>query len=65
MQPQGTAAGLHRAQRIRILYIFDPRRDAVLLVAGGKADNWKAWYRQAIPLAERRYDDYLKSEGTP
>jgi hypothetical protein len=48
----------------RILYIFDPRRNAVLLVAGDKVGNWKAWYRQATPLAEQRYEDYLKSEGT-
>src|SRR6516165_11071300 len=47
---------------IRILYIFDPRRNAVLLVAGDKAGKWEAWYRQAIPLAEQRYEDYLKQE---
>jgi len=47
---------------IRILYIFDPRRNAVLLVAGDKASKWEAWYRQAIPLAEQRYEDYLKQE---
>jgi hypothetical protein len=47
---------------IRILYIFDPRRNAVLLVAGDKAGRWEAWYRQAIPLAEQRYEDYLKQE---
>ena len=47
---------------IRILYIFDPQRNAVLLVAGDKAGKWKAWYRQAIPLAEQRYEDYLKQE---
>ena len=49
---------------IRILYIFDPRRNAVLLVAGDKAGKWEAWYRQAIPLAEQRYEDYLKGEGS-
>lgn len=48
---------------IRILYIFDPGRNAVLLVAGDKAGKWDAWYRQAIPLAEQRYEDYRKSEG--
>jgi len=32
---------------IRILYIFDPRRDAVLLVVGDKAGQWDAWYRTA------------------
>jgi hypothetical protein len=49
---------------IRILYIFDPRRNAVLLVAGDKAGNWETWYRQAIPLAVQRYEDYLKIEAT-
>jgi hypothetical protein len=39
-----------------------PRRYAVLLVAGDKAGKWEAWYRQAIPLAEQRYEDYLKQE---
>ena len=47
---------------IRILYIFDPRRNAVMLVAGDKAGKWETWYRQAIPLAEQRYEDYLKHE---
>jgi len=47
---------------IRILYIFDPRRNAVLLVAGDKAGQWDAWYRTAIPLAEQRYEDYLKQQ---
>ena len=48
---------------IRILYIFDPKRNAVLLLAAGdKAGKWEAWYRQAIPLAEQRYEDYLKQE---
>jgi len=44
------------------LYVFDPRRNAVLLVAGDKAGKWEAWYRQAVPLAEQRYEDYLKQE---
>jgi len=48
---------------IRILYIFDPR-NAVLLAAGDKAGKWQAWYRQAIPLAEQRYEDYLKQGDT-
>ena len=42
--------------------LFDPRRNAVMLVAGDKAGKWEAWYRQAIPLAEQRYEDYLKQE---
>jgi hypothetical protein len=68
VQPQRQAAcrrsyGRHRSE-IRILYIFDPRRNAVLLVAGDKAGKWEAWYRQAILLAEQRYEDYLKQEDT-
>jgi len=44
---------------IRILFIFDPQRQAVLLVAGDKAGNWGRWYRDAIKLAEDRYARYL------
>ena len=33
-----------------------------VLVAGDKAGQWEAWYRQAIPLAEQRYQDYPKHE---
>ena len=58
--PPGSA----KRSEIRILYIFDPRHNAVLLVAGDKAGQWEAWYRKAIPLAEERYEDYLKHGGT-
>jgi hypothetical protein len=47
---------------IRILFIFDPGRNVVLLVAGDKAGQWTAWYRQSIPLAEARYTTYLKEK---
>jgi hypothetical protein len=30
------------------------------LVAGDKAGQWQAWYREAIPVAEERYERYLK-----
>ena len=63
-QSEGTAARLRRAQRDPHPVYFDPRRNAVLLVAGDKAGKWAAWYRQAIPLAEQRYEDYLKQEDT-
>lgn len=44
---------------IRILFVFDPWRAAILLVAGDKAGNWERWYRDAIPRAERLYEIYL------
>ena len=46
---------------IRVLFVFDPRRAAILLVAGDKAEHgWKAWYVEAIPEAERLYAEYLE-----
>ena len=44
---------------IRILFIFDPQRQAVLLVAGDKAGSWTRWYRDAIKLAEDLYARFL------
>jgi hypothetical protein len=32
--------------------IFDPVRNAVLLIGGGKSGRWKEWYAEAIPAAE-------------
>ncbi|MFI7247801.1 type II toxin-antitoxin system RelE/ParE family toxin [Micromonospora chalcea] len=45
---------------IRILFVFDPWRSAVLLVAGDKSGQWTRWYRDAIPEAEQLYGTYLK-----
>ena len=44
---------------VRILFIFDPARQMVLLVAGDKSRNWRGWYEVAIPLAESRYTEHL------
>lgn len=49
-----------RPGTVRILFAFDPWRSTILLVAGDKAGRWNAWYRAAIPLAEQRYDAYLR-----
>ncbi|NGO44201.1 addiction module toxin RelE [Streptomyces sp. YC419] len=48
---------------IRILFLFDVKRQAVLLVAGDKAGNWQGWYPDAIKLAEERYDRCLENPG--
>lgn len=45
---------------IRILFVFDPWRSAILLTAGDKSGNWSGWYRQAIPRAEELYQRYLQ-----
>jgi hypothetical protein len=44
---------------IRLLFAFDPRREAIFLVAGDKSGNWEGWYRVAIPLADRRFAEHL------
>jgi hypothetical protein len=54
--------GSRHSSEVRILFIFDPDRRAVLLVAGDKAGQWSSWYREAIPLAEARYATYLKEQ---
>ncbi len=48
---------------LRILFVFDPWRSAILLVAGDKAGNWKQWYREAIPRAEQLLEIYLKERA--
>ncbi|WP_144127165.1 type II toxin-antitoxin system RelE/ParE family toxin [Catellatospora sichuanensis] len=45
---------------IRILFVFDPWRSAILLIAGDKSGEWAGWYRSAIPDAESSYATYLK-----
>ena len=45
---------------IRILFMFDPQRSAILLVGGDKAGRWGLWYRKAIPQAERIYEQWIR-----
>jgi hypothetical protein len=49
-----------RQTSIRVLFVFDPWRSAILLIAGDKAGQWKTWYDRAIPRAEELYEVYLK-----
>lgn len=48
------------ATSIRILFVFDPQRQAILLLGGDKAGDWKDWYDKNIPIAEQRYEDWLR-----
>ncbi len=55
----------HRGKPYRVLYAFDPRRVAILLIGGRKTDD-RRWYETYVPLADRLYDEYietLKKEG--
>ncbi len=51
----------HERAKYRILFIFDPKRNAVLLVGGDKTGQWDKWYRKAIREAEDIYEEYLRS----
>lgn len=44
---------------IRILFAFDPRRMAILLIGGDKTGQWRIWYDQTIPIADALYDEHL------
>jgi hypothetical protein len=64
-----TASNVHnlkelRVHTTRILFVFDPARSVVLLVAGDKAGAWTRWYIENIPLAESRYQRWLAGEYT-
>jgi hypothetical protein len=45
---------------LRVLFAFDPRREAILLLGGDKAGNWDAWYDTAVPRADELYAQYLR-----
>lgn len=46
----------------RVAFAFDPKRAAILLVAGDKSGtNEKRFYRQLIKKADTRFDDHLKN----
>lgn len=50
----GSSAGTE----LRILFVFDAERRAILSVAGDKCGRWHRWYEEAVPLAEERYEAY-------
>lgn len=52
---------------IRVLFAFDPNREAVLLIGGDKAGAWNAWYEVNVPLADDLFDNYLiePKQGSP
>jgi hypothetical protein len=45
---------------IRVLFAFDQRRMAILLIGGDKSGRWREWYQETIPVANDLYDEYLR-----
>ena len=57
----------HKGDPYRILYAFDPRRAAILLIGGNKAGDDR-WYERFVPIADQLYEEHLatlKKEGLP
>lgn len=55
----------HKGRPYRVLYAFDPRRAAILLIGGDKTGDDR-WYDTNVPLADELYDRHLaalKKEG--
>jgi hypothetical protein len=49
----------HQGRPYRVLYAFDPRRAALLLIGGDKTGNDR-WYEVFVPIADRIYDEHLE-----
>jgi hypothetical protein len=45
---------------LRTLFAFDPRRAAILLIGGDKTGDAR-FYERMVPLADRLFDEHLKT----
>lgn len=48
-----------KGRPFRTLYAFDPRRVAILLIAGDKTGDDR-WYEVFVPRADHLYDEHLR-----
>ncbi|MFF4171965.1 type II toxin-antitoxin system RelE/ParE family toxin [Streptomyces sp. NPDC001744] len=56
--------GSSGSTEVRLLFVFDPDRNAVILVGGDKSGNWQTWYPSAIKQAEAAYAIYREETQT-
>jgi hypothetical protein len=52
----------HQGEPYRVLYAFDPRRMAILLIGGCKGGDDR-WYDKMVPVADALYDQHLEEIG--
>jgi hypothetical protein len=50
----------HEGRPYRILYAFDPRRCAILLLGGDKTGDDR-WYDVHVPIADDLYDTHIET----
>lgn len=51
----------HKTEPIRILFAFDPKQQAVIILGGSKQAD-KRWYEINIPIAEKMYAEHLEAQ---
>jgi hypothetical protein len=49
----------HEGRPYRVLYAFDPRRAAILLIGGDKTGK-NRWYEEYVPRADTIYHQHLR-----
>jgi hypothetical protein len=49
----------HEGRPYRVLFAFDPRRCAILLIGGDKTGNDR-WYEEFVHIADDLYDRHLR-----
>jgi hypothetical protein len=54
----------HRGRPYRVLYAFDPRRVAFLLLGGDKTGDDR-WYDKMVPKADALYEQHLRDTKHP
>ena len=49
----------HQGRPYRVLYAFDPKRTAILLIGGDKTGQDR-WYKEFVPQADRLYTEHVE-----
>lgn len=58
-----------KGSEIRNIFAFDPKRNAIMLLGGDKAQGkgnktkWSEWYKRAISQVEHIYEKHLRKIG--
>ena len=50
----------HEGRPYRVLYAFDPRRCAILLLGGDKTGDGR-WYEVHVPMADTLYGTHIET----
>jgi hypothetical protein len=53
---------LRVTRTMRVFFVFDPDRVAILLIGGDKAGKTKRFYRRMVPIADSIYDSHLQRQ---